>query len=121
VRSHMECSSSYCGEVFRQRRAQWIRLGQRNGEDRVSGKKSAGRRGLNQFLGNWTLNPGLPWTLDRRASIPMHLLVRGTLPPLPHGPLTWQTWVRGSVDSGWQVKAAIRNTWDAPARPLGRL
>lgn len=36
-------------------------------------------------------------------------------------PLTWQTWIGGSVDSGWQVEAAIGKPWDGPAGPFRRL
>lgn len=32
--------------------------------------------------------------------------------------LTWQTWVRGPVDAGWQVEAAIRKARDDSAWSL---
>lgn len=51
---------------------------------------------------------------------PTHLHVQVVHPDMT-GPLTWQTWVRGSVDSGRQVEAAVGKPWDGPAGPFRRL
>lgn len=122
-------ATSYCSNYFSQSRVQWIRLGARA---RECGRKEDNGVLRRARIRSWVTGPPtlayyrhdveqipslyIPGSVEQHLSL--YKSVGKSLHSVPQGPLTWQTWVRGPVDSGWQVEAAIRKAWDDSAWSL---